>query len=638
MISGYVRQGRQLLQRWAADPRVDDGVKYAACGLAGFCLSAASLEQGALPLAMGLVWATSGWAAVLAAGAGAVGYGIFWGMAGVQGCLWVAFALLGTLLLTDRKSNREVPLLIPALGMLTVTATGLGFQLLAEDTTPVLLYLLRAALGGLSPWIFSQAQEGRRMFAQWGGWALLTMGLTQLAPLPWLGLGFVAAGAASVKAPLPCAAMVGLAVDLAGITPVSVTGVVTAVCLCRLLLQNYRRLCCLLPGMMGLAVMRLCGHWDPVILPGLLVGGAAGVLLPWSGGQSYRKGETGAAQVRLEMAAGILTQTRQLLTEVPETGVDEAALVARAAERACAGCSARKNCRDSKRLILLPGALLRKPLLTAEELPIPCRKGNRFLAELRRSQEQLRAIQADRERQREYRAAVIQQYYFLSHFLQDLSDQLSRRGHCWAAVYEPKVMVYGNRTKEANADRCLQFPGVENLYYIIMCDGMGTGAGAVQEGKTAGGLLFRMLSVGFPAAFALRSLNSLCALRDRAGAVTVDLVQLELDSGKATLHKWGAAPSYVLSGDGVEKLGTPSVPPGLSVEEDSQEICRTALRREQLLVLTSDGMAEERVLQVCREKTGADPEVLAQTLLEQAQVGEEDDATVVTVQLMRIKT
>ena len=96
-------------------------------------------------------------------------------------------------------------------------------------------------------------------------------------------------------------------------------------------------------------------------------------------------------------------------------------------------------------------------------------------------------------------------------------------------AFQPLVTVYGNRRQADSGDRCGEFPGQGNTYYIILCDGMGTGPGAVQEGKQAAGLLRSLLRSGFPAEEALQSLNSLCALRERAGAVTVDLAKVCLD-------------------------------------------------------------------------------------------------------------
>jgi hypothetical protein len=466
---------------------------------------------------------------------------------------------------------------------------------------------------------------------------MLSLGLAQIAPVHWLGLGYVAVGAVSATRAFPCAAVVGLALDLAAVTPVPMTAVAVLAFFVRFLPRSSRGVRCVAPGILAVLIMYLCGRWDVQVLPGLLVGGILGCFLPGTAGVIPRRGETGVAQVRLEMAAGVLAQIQQLLLEVPETPVDEDALAARAAERACAGCAYRKNCRDCRRVAQLPGALLRKPLLTAEELPIQCRKGNRLLAELHRSQEQLRSIRADRERQKEYRAAVVQQYQFLSRYLRSLSDRLSNRVQMREPAYDPLVCVYGNREREINADRCLQFAGTQNQYYIVLCDGMGTGMGAVQEGNTAVELLRQMLGSGFPAEDALRSLNSLCALRERAGAVTVDLVQIGLDTGKVTVYKWGAAPSYLVSRNGMEKLGAPSVPPGLSVTGVRETTCTLTLRREQILLLVSDGLEEEYVTQACRENGQVSAESLARGLLEGTDRESQDDATVVTIQLIPIK-
>ena len=635
MISSYVRQGQHTLRRWALDPGVQRAARGGAHVLAGFCLSAASLSQGMLPLVLGLVWACRGWRAVLVAAGGIVGYGIFWGAASLQGILWTGLALVGVLLLGDRRISRELPLLIPAIGMLMVSAVGLGLQIFAGDTTSVGLYLLRVALGGAAPWLFTKWMEKREPVLEWLCWGLFTLGLAQILPVRWLGLGYVAVGIAAVRCPLPCAALTGLALDLAGITPVSMTAVAVLSYLVRLLPRSLQRVVGFAPGCMGLLVMYVCDRWDLMILPGLFLGGIAAGFFTRASTPIPRRGETGTAQVRLEMAAGVLTQTRRMFLDVPERFVDEGALVLRAAGEACAGCSARDHCRDVRKLQQLPGDLLRQPLLTVEELPVRCRKGSRVLAELRRAQEQLRGIQADRLRQREYRDAVVQQYGFLSEFLQTLSDELSQRAATAAVVYDPVVSVCGNRRAGENGDRCMQFAGIRNRYYILLCDGMGTGEGAVQEGKLAVKYLQKLLGCGFPASHALHSLNSLCALRDRAAAVTVDLAEVELDTGKVTLYKWGAAASFLVSAAGTEKLGTTSPPPGLWVTNTQEVTCSVLMKRGQILLLVSDGLEEAQVMTLCRQQKHTSPAALAERLLKEASC--EDDATVVAIQLLYAK-
>lgn len=626
-----VRKGKYTLRRWIMDQRVHTAMRAVGYALAGFLLSAASLGNVPLPLALGLVVACDRWQALLAAVGSALGYLLFWGEDAYVCLVWLILGLAAAMLAGGNKRTAEF--LLPAVAGLVTAACGVLFQLLAEDAPSVLLYFLQVGLAAGSGWLFARVQRGRNPVFDWITCGLGVLALAQIMPIPYVGLGYIAAGVLVNSSAFPAAALAGLALDLAQVTGVPMTAVTACACLLRLLPRYPKWLCAFAPCTVYITIMGISGQWDLYPLPGLLIGGVVGVFLPGPARTSYRRGETGVAQVRLEMAAGVLSQTRQLLLETREAAVDEDALVVRAAERACSTCPFRKNCKDSKRLAMLSGVLLHKPLLNAEELPIACRKSGRFLAELHRSQEQLCSILSDRERQREYRAALMQQYGFLTEFLRGLSDQLARKHATAPQVYAPQIYCCGNRPEWKNGDRCLRFPGVGCKYYVVLCDGMGTGPGAVQEGKTAGEMLRRLLSAGYPAAHALKSLNSLCALRERAGAVTVDMLELQLDSGKATLYKWGAAPSYIVTAVGAEKLGTAGPPPGLSVTDGEELTFPITLRRGQTVLLVSDGIPEEEALRCCAEHRTAQPEELADRLLSCARMGGEDDATVIAVRL-----
>ena len=635
-LQSYVRRGQSALQQWFLDPRIHAFARCAGYVLAGFLLSAASLGNAAMPLALGFVCACSGWGTVLSALGGCLGYRVFWGSLSAQPIAWLLVCAPIALLLAERRMTRQTHLLLPAVASLIVSAAGLVFQVYFADTTPVLLYLLRTGLGGGSAWLFTRVLRERNPLYDWLACCLGVLSLAQVLPFSYFGLGYIAAAAIAIAGSFPAAALAGLALDLAQITPVPMTAVMSLAYLPRLLPTQTKRLGKLAPATVYLLVMWLTGRWDLLPFPALLVGAFIGSHLPSPGNATHRRGETGVAQVRLEVAAGVLAQTQQLLLESPEIPVDEDALVCRAAERACHSCPCRKNCKDAAKLVQLPGPLLHKPLLTPEELPVRCRKSGRFLAELHRSQEQLRSIRADRERQKEYRAAVVQQYQFLANFLQELSNQLSRRTDSIAAAYTPKVQVHANRLYGDNGDRCLKFAGVSCKYYVVLCDGMGTGPGAVQEGRNAASLLRRLLSAGYPAEHALRSLNSICALRSRAGAVTVDLLELHLQDGSATIYKWGAAASYLVRPQSVEKLGCAGPPPGLSITDYQESSHRLSLRKKETLYLVSDGIGEEEGYHCCLVGKALPPEELSVRLLTCAQVGSQDDASVITVQLESI--
>lgn len=632
-IESYVRRGRHTVRRWALDPRIHTAGRAAAHLAAGFLFSAASLGNMAMPLSMAVVCVLSGRAAVLAAVGGCVGYLAFWGHTQYQALLWLVLALAVSLIVTQRYITQQMPLLLASLAGLIVAASGLAFQMLSLDEVSIGIYLLRVGLGAASTWLFALVRKGRNALSDWTAGALAVLALAQIMPIPYVGLGYIAAAMMAVAESFPAAALSGLALDLAQITRVPMSAVMVLSYWLGVLPWNKRLLRQLAPAAVYIFMMTISGHWDLYPLPGLVIGGLIGTYFPKKSKAVHRRGETGTAQVRLEMAASVLAQTEQLLLEASVAPIDEEALVARAAERACNNCPCRKNCKDSRRLARLPGLILHKSLLASDELPIICRKSGRFLAELHRAQEQLRAIRADRERQREYRAAVVQQYQFLSEYLQELSDRLSKRQDDGSICYTPKVRVFGNRPEEDNGDRCLRFAGTMGKYYVLLCDGMGTGLGAVQEAKTAADIVRRLLMAGYPASHALKSLNSLCALRERAGAVTVDLAELDLTGGKVTLYKWGAAPSYLVSQMGAEKIGTASPPPGLSITDYHEMIYHISLRRAQTLYLVSDGVGEDEALRCCLDSVGLSPAEVASRLLVCAGHSGQDDATVIAISL-----
>ncbi len=633
VVESYVRRGKQYLGKLALYPGVWTTLRGIGYVLGGFFLAPAGLSNLPQPIAMGYVCGCHGGGAFLAALGSIAGYLWFWGSAGYQAVVWVLGALAVSLFIGKQPLQNQTPLLLPAAAGLVVSAAGVFFQTWLQDSTPVGMYLLRVGLGAGTAWLSKEVLSRRNPILDWLAGSLWVLALAQVMPVSYCNLGFVAGGLLAVRGAFPAAALAGLALDLSGVSPVPVTAVLSASFFLRFLPRYPKWVGVLAPGLVYLVVAGLTKTWDLYPVPSLLIGAVLGQVLPGNPVVPARRGETGVAQVRLEMASGALLQTQQLLLEAPQVPVDEAALVERAAEEACHSCPCRKGCKDSRKLVRLPAALLYKPLLSVDELPVICKKASRFLAELHRSQEQLRSICADRQRQAEYRAAVIQQYRFLGEYLRELSDQLAQKSQNQTPCYEAHVEIYANRPQEENGDRCSMFAGVRSKYYVMLCDGMGTGLGAVQEGQTAVLLLKKMLTAGYPANHALESLNSICALRSRAGAVTVDLLELELTTGKATIYKWGAAPSYLITGLGVEKIGTAGPPPGISVAEQIGDGRRLSLRRGELLMMVSDGVGEEEALHRCMKLADRPPGEMAKALLTCSETAGEDDATVVCVSL-----
>ena len=625
-IETYVRSGRSKAQKWAREPEVRLWTLRLGCFVGNLLLSGAGLARGAMPLALGPVLALRGWKAVAAAAGGAAGYLGFWGEAGYQGLLWLACGLAVALFLGKNHGLEDAALMLPAVGGLIVAAGGLFFQVFLEDTTPVPLYLLRTAAGAFAAWLFQLVRDRRDRLADWVAMSCMVLALAEVAPLGF-NFGCVAAGIIGAAGQLPAAALAGLALDLSQLTEVSMTAVLCLAQLTRYLPGKWPRY--LAPGAVYILVMHLGGHRDWAPFFPLAMGGILGVLVPRLPESALRQGETGLTQVRLELMSACMSQTGKLLLEESGIPIDEEALLLRAQKRACAGCPNRKTCRE--RLTPLPNQLLHSPLVEVASLSVPCKKPGRLILELRRTQEQLRILKADRERQREYRTAVVQQYNFLAEWLRQQSDWLPRRPERLRQRYTAEVAVCSAGREAANGDRCISFPVFGCRHYVMLCDGMGTGPEAAREGREASRLLRQMLVAGYPAEYALRSLNSLLVLRGRAAAVTVDLAEFHLDSGRVVLYKWGAAPSWLLGEAEAEKIGTATPPPGLSVTEGRETVERLSLRQGQTLILVSDGVDPVGMLDPVGEFWHLPPGELAAKLLEQGARDRQDDATVAAV-------
>ena len=619
----YLRRVRRTCQRLLLNPKIRTGGVVLLCGGSGFLLSAASLGNYPQPLAMGLILAMSGWhAAVMSLGA-MLGYWVFWGIAGLQGLVWSASGGLLALLLA-RHIPEEQPLIFPAISAFLTALTGLLFQLVLRDTVPVPVYFLRIVLAAGAGLLFPVALGRRTAVTDWlvGGVAVLA--LAQASPVPYLGLGYLAAGALAVGSAFPAAVLGGLGLDLAQVTRIPMTAVLCLAGVIRMIPFERKWMRCLAPGAAGLVVMAICGIRDYTPLPGLILGGGLGMLMPPSQETARRRGETGLAQVRLELGAEVLGATQQLFLETAPPPVDASAVLQKVRQRACGSCSARNSCPQQSSLDI---SLLQNPL------DAQCRKSGRLIPELRRGQEQLKLLKADSARQSEYRAAMVQQYQFLGDFLRRLADDLPRRGQRPRAWFRAEAAARSRSKELANGDRCLAFPGPECRYYVLLCDGMGTGLGAAQEGQSAISLLRQMLTAGFPAAHALRTLNSILALRGSAGAVTVDLAELYLDTGHATLYKWGAAPSWLLRRGSAEKIGTATPPPGLSVTESRETVEKLSLRRGEALVLLSDGVDGEGISRRSDLTPDMPPGELAAKILEYGRGKQMDDATAAVIRL-----
>ena len=604
MVETYLRRGQRHLEHVALNPRVRSAAAVILFAGSGFLLSAIGLGSQPQPVVMGLICSAVGWRALLMAIGAMLGYPTFWGSAGNQGIVWSAAGGVLAMLVGQKQESREQPLMLPSIASFLTLVTGLGFRFLLGETVPLLQLPLQGAVALFSGILFTQANRCRDAVTDWLIAGVSVLALAKVSLGPWLGLGHLAA-VVVINSRLLCAvAHVGYFL--------------------RMIPFDRRWKQCAAPAAAYLMVSMACSARDPTPLAALALGGALGALLPPKPQIAHRRGETGVAQVRLELSAGMLTSVQQMILEMKPPPIDRKALLERARQQACSSCTMRRTCAQSRSFGV---ELLENPL------EADCRKQSRLVPELRRAREQLRILHADRKRQAEYRAALAQQYRFLSMYLRNLSDRLPRRAEYPQVAFRIELSSRSRSRKEANGDRCFAFSGSDCRYFVVLCDGMGTGLGAAREGETAGKLLRQILSAGFPPEHALKTLNSLLALQAKAGAVSVDLAEVSLETGIVHIYKWGGAPSWVLHRHGAEKIGTATPPPGISVEESCMAVEKLSLRRGEVLLLVSDGVQETSVQGLTEASPDGPLGELAARILERNDVGEEDDATAVLIRL-----
>ena len=630
-----LRRWKRQLRKTLQLPRVQKSLEIIGAFLAGGCLSAASLDHYLLPLPLAVLCAgLPGWLPLPFALGGCLGYWLFWGETGLQGLIWIACGLPVCMGVGQRV--RKLRPLSAALAGLIVAASGLVFQLWQGEQIAVGMYLLRITLAGGATWLLCSAQLRQDPTIDWLVMGLGMLALAQVAPIPSLNLGFVAAALMALTAPFPAVAIGGLALDLAGVSPLPMTAVLCLSYLLRLIPWLPRISRALIPGAVYFAMLSLLQQTGWLPLPALALGGCVSLLLPRQSIGYRRRGDMGYVQARLELVSGVLAQAGQLLREIPAYPMDEGALIARAAERACGNCPHRQECPEVERVRFLPQTLLHLSAITLDHIPPGCRQPQRVLPQLQHGRDQYRLLLADRQRQQEYRSAVTQQYGFLSEYLQELADRLPHREEEPAARFEPEVAVCSRGREATNGDRCLWFAGTRNRYYVLLCDGMGTGEGAAYEAKTAANMLRRMLTAGYPTDYALQSLNSLCVLRGSAGAVTVDLVEVDLVTGRAGLYKWGAAPSWLLGRAGPERIGREGPPPGISLEQNEPMVDRFTLQNGVPLVLLSDGVDGNSAMTGLEGDYDQPAGFLAALILEAGYTDVPDDATAAVLRLHRL--
>lgn len=629
------RKGIYLLRKYGhalrASPVLWSVFRCLREGAVSYVLSAAALANAPLPLCLGFLVSLSGdWSILAAACGGTLGYLTHWGTSCLEPLAGLVAGLLGAAVFSGTELRKQ-PWFSPALCGIITGSLSLLFLLNQTVTTwqELVLCLLRtgAALG--SGLIFRQGVGLNPWFC-----APVIMGLCQIVVFRVVDLGLAAAAllVCMQTDALLWALLCGLAVDLSQISPVPMTPIL---CLSLLIPGKHRRLA---PAICSIPAMLLAGSWDGVLPLSLFLGGICAFHPPAKKAEAV----SAAQPDRLDAAADALEYLQTVLESPLPQPPQTAALFDHAADAACRGCSRWNLCwqRDAQETCdLLARAappILDRCTVDREDLQEFLNRCRRPDAFFEATQEALAALRLRRQyaaRLEESRKALRNQYRFLARYLRQTAREPEGTRIPRYRV-ELGVGATGKFGLHASGDRGAHFPAPNARYFVVLCDGMGSGVGAARESDSALRLLSGMLQSGLPPEAALETLNDFYVLRETAGFSTADVLELHLDTGRAVLYKWGAAPSYLKHRRVARRMGSAAPPPGVGIgKEHRAEVIRLSLQKEEMVVLVSDGLGEEETQARIAAFSGQSPKALAAHLVAGPNVQEEDDRTAVAVRL-----
>ena len=196
--------------------------------------------------------------------------------------------------------------------------------------------------------------------------------------------------------------------------------------------------------------------------------------------------------------------------------------------------------------------------------------------------------------------------------------------------------------QSVSGDALDQFCDTSGRAQMLLCDGMGTGRAAAVDGQMAAKLTAQLLRAGFAAESAARLVNVALGLKgaEQEAGATLDLLTVDLYTGRAGLFKAGAAPSFLVRGGVPRMLDGASLPMGV-LDSLVGRSSTFALDAGDWVVLVSDGALTDgsdwlmQQLQLCA-KLGHTPKQAAETVADAAacRAGEKRDDITVAVLAM----
>lgn len=177
-------------------------------------------------------------------------------------------------------------------------------------------------------------------------------------------------------------------------------------------------------------------------------------------------------------------------------------------------------------------------------------------------------------------------------------------------------------------------------YIAVLCDGMGTGGRAAVDGVMTSTMAETLIKAGVGFDTALRLINTaLMAKSSDESLSTLDIVSIDLFTGKTEFRKAGAAGSFIKRGRRVDYYEEISLPVGI-MNGSSFAYFDHNLKENDMIVMVSDGATAcgtDYIKELIANFEDDDPSFLAKEIVNEAKKqrsdGHEDDVTAVVLKI-----
>ena len=395
---------------------------------------------------------------------------------------------------------------------------------------------------------------------------------------------------------------------------------------------------------------------EPMLLTPLLPGILLSLLIPENLFSTPDHNAEGVELVeqRLEQGSAALSSLYQYLGSDPgqECILNRQQIMDKATGKVCKRCSRYHACwtkstKDTYRIFSdAMDSIFHRGQALREDFPelfcLECRQLDGLILAVNQELDAVTMETRNRSRSEERKTIAGRLLFHLAKLLESdlhlLSSPLRRSAEAFSV--KMGISALGRGGSRLSGDRGISFQTQDGRFFAILCDGAGTGSEAARESLLAVDTLAGLILAGMPAANAMELINGVYILRDEGTFSTMDVLEVSLVTGQATLYKWGCAPSYLCSGETLQKIGSATPPPGLGVGSTfGPEMIRLSLWGGDTLVLLSDGAVCRDTEDILHRFQGEGVKALASSLLDAAKhSGNEDDMTVAVIRLEAISS